>query len=81
MKVIAYSTKTCLWCKKAKEFLNKHNVEFTDKDVGDDTEAAEEMVKKSGQRGVPVIEIRRSHSVSIIAGFNEEKLKQMFGIK
>jgi glutaredoxin-like YruB-family protein len=75
-KVVVYSTKECPWCKKTKEFLKAHNISFTEKDVGSDEKAAEEMVKKSGQQGVPVIEIDGKISV----GFDEEKLKKELGI-
>ena len=52
-----YSTPTCPYCKKAKEFLNQNKVQFEDIDVSSNKEAAEEMVNKSGQMGVPVIDI------------------------
>ena len=52
-----YSTPTCPYCKKAKEFLNQNKVQFEDIDVSLNKEAAEEMINKSGQMGVPVIDI------------------------
>lgn len=71
-KVVVYSTKTCPWCKKTKEFLKANKVSFTTKDVGDNKKNAQEMFKKSGQKGVPVTDI----DGTIITGFNEEKLKK-----
>ena len=72
-----YSTPTCPWCIKTKEFFKANKVAFTDVDVSKNKKAAEEMVKKSGQMGVPVIEI----DGKIIVGFNEGKLKSMLNLK
>jgi glutaredoxin 3 len=71
-KVKVYSTPTCPWCHRAKEFLNEIKVEFEDINVAEDQKAAEEMVDKSGQRGVPVIEI----DGEIIIGFNPDAIKK-----
>jgi glutaredoxin len=46
-KVIVYSTENCPWCHKAKDFLKKHKISFTDKNVGQDSEAAHEMIKNT----------------------------------
>ena len=77
MKVIVYSTQSCPWCKKTKEFLSANKIRYSEKDVGNDTKAAREMIKKSGQTGVPVIEIGNE----IIVGFNERRLKKILGVK
>jgi glutaredoxin-like YruB-family protein len=76
-KVTVYSTKECPWCKKTKEFLKENKINFTNKDVGDDSKAAQEMIKKSGQQGVPVTDI----DGTIIVGFDEGKLKSALKIK
>jgi glutaredoxin 3 len=76
-KVIVYSTATCPWCLKVKEFLKENKVKFTNKDVGSDQKAAAEMIKKSGQQGVPVVDI----DGEIIVGFDEKKLKGLLKIK
>ncbi len=55
MAVTVYSTKSCPWCVKVKEYLDSLNVVYRSIDVGADREAAMEMVQKTGQRGVPVI--------------------------
>ena len=73
MKVTVYSTPTCPWCKLTKEFLDKHDVEYEDVDVSSDRERAEEMIKKSGQMGVPVTDI----DGEIVIGFDEKKLKKL----
>lgn len=74
--VTIYSTPTCPYCKMAKEFLTENKVEFTNLDVSSDEKAAEEMVKKSGQMGVPVIDI----DGKIIVGFEREELKTALGL-
>ncbi len=60
----------------AKEFLRQNNVEFEDINVEEDRGAAEEMVRKSGQYGVPVIEV----DGEIVVGFDRERLKQLLKI-
>lgn len=74
--IIVYSTPTCPYCKMVKKFLEKNGIEFTDKDVSGDSDAADHMVKKSGQMGVPVIEI----DDEIIVGFDKPKIKKKLGI-
>ncbi|MEE9322984.1 MAG: glutaredoxin domain-containing protein [Candidatus Aenigmarchaeota archaeon] len=71
-KVKVYSTPTCPYCKMAKEFLKEKGIEFEDVDVSTDQEAAKEMIKKSGQMGVPQIEINGK----MIIGFDREKLEK-----
>lgn len=73
MKVIVYSTPTCPWCHKVKDFLNEHNIEFDDIDVSSDQKKAEEMIKKSGQMGVPVVDI----AGEVIVGFDEPTLRKL----
>ena len=71
-QIKVYSTKTCPWCHKLKEYLNEKKVKFEDIDVGEDKKAAEEMVKKSGQMGVPVSDINGK----IIVGFDKEEIEK-----
>ena len=75
-KVILYSTKTCQWCAKTKAFFKANKVSFTSKDVGSNKAAAQEMIKKSGQQSVPVVDV----GGKIIVGFNEGKLKSALGL-
>ncbi len=75
--VTIYSTPTCPYCKQAKEFLNTNEVAFTDIDVSTDASKAQEMIEKSGQMGVPVLDI----DGEIIVGFDRERIAQKLGIK
>ncbi|MBW2974580.1 glutathione S-transferase N-terminal domain-containing protein [Candidatus Woesearchaeota archaeon] len=75
-KVIVYGTERCPWCHKAKDFLKENNIEFEDKDVSSDEGASNEMIEKSGQRGVPVIDI----DGTIIVGFDQEAIKKALKI-
>lgn len=77
MKVIVYSTKICPWCVKVKDFLKQNNIEFEEKDVGEDMVAQKQMIEKSGQMGVPVLEI----DGQIVVGFDEQKLKELLKIQ
>ena len=70
--VKVYSTPVCPYCKQAKQWLTEHNVEFEDLDVVDNEEARNDLVEKSGQMGVPVLDI----DGTIIVGFDAEKMKQ-----
>jgi len=70
--VIVYSTTVCPWCHKAKDFLKENQIAFEDKNVGEDEEARKEMMEKSGQMGVPVLDI----DGTIIVGFDVEKIKE-----
>ncbi|MBL7054993.1 glutaredoxin family protein [Candidatus Woesearchaeota archaeon] len=71
VKVKVYSTQTCPWCHKVKDFLKENKIEFEDIDVAENQEAAKEMTEKSGQMGVPVIDI----DGEMIVGFDQEKIK------
>lgn len=75
-KVTVYSTATCPFCIRAKQFLTDNNIQFTNYDVGADHAKAQEMMKKSGQMGVPLIDIEGE----LIIGFDKEKIKQALGI-
>lgn len=77
MTIKVYSTPTCPYCKLTKEFLKERGVAYQDIDVSADPAAANEMVKKSGQMGVPVIEINGQ----IIVGWNKSELEAALGQK
>ena len=77
MKVTIYTTSTCPWCKKTKTFFKENKVKYTEKDVGEDIDAAKKMIEKSGQQGVPVVDI----DGEIIVGFDENKLRTLLKIK
>jgi glutaredoxin 3 len=68
--VKVFSTKTCPWCTKVKEYLDEKGVAFEEVDVAADRAAAMEMVRKSGQMGVPVTQIGEK----FIVGYNTEAI-------
>ena len=72
-KVKIYTTPTCQYCKAAKEFFKEEGIKFEEVDVTKDKKAAEEMVKKSGQMGVPVIIIDGELTV----GFDRDKIEEL----
>ena len=72
-KVVVYSTPTCPYCKRAKEYLSRKGVSYTDIDVAQDREKAKEMTQKSGQMSVPVIII----DDEIVVGFNQALLDKL----
>lgn len=71
-----YSTSTCPYCTMAKDFLTKNNIPFENIDVGADPEAGKEMIEKSGQMGVPVLDI----DGQIIVGFEKEAVAKALGL-
>ena len=72
-KVIVYSTPTCPYCKRAKDYLSQKGIPFTEVNVAADREKAKEMIQKSGQMGVPVIEI----DSDMVVGFNQSKIDEL----
>jgi len=76
-KIKIYTTPSCPYCFALKEFLKSHKIEFEDVDVSKDEKAAKEMIEKSGQMGVPVVEI----DGEIVVGFDKEKICQLLNIK
>jgi len=76
MNIKVYSTPGCPWCNVAKDFFKSHNLDFEDIDVSLDEKVAQEMIKKSGQMGVPVIEI----DDKIVIGFNKPVLEEILGL-
>ena len=73
MAVTIYTTTFCPWCKKTKEFFKENNVKYKEINVGNNLKAAEAMIKKSGQQGVPVVDINGK----IVVGFDEAKLRKL----
>jgi len=72
-KVVIYSTPTCPYCKRAKDYLSRKGIRYTDIDVAQDKEKAKEMTQKSGQMSVPVIII----DDEIEVGFNQALLDKL----
>lgn len=75
-KVTIYTTPTCVYCKMAKAFFKEHNVAYEEKDVSTDVKAQEEMIAKSNQLGVPVIDIDGELTV----GFDKERISKLLNI-
>jgi glutaredoxin-like YruB-family protein len=79
--VKVYTTAVCPWCVKAKDFLKAHKVKFEEFNVTTDEKARKDMIDKSGQMGVPVIEISKSGGEdTIIVGFDQEALEEALKI-
>ncbi len=71
MSVKIYTTTHCPYCLMAKEYFKKNNVKYAEINVEGDGKAAEEMIEKSGQMGVPVIDVNGT----IIVGFNRPAIE------
>lgn len=76
MEVKVYSTQTCSWCRAAKDYLDSKNIPYQSLDVGASAPAREEMVKLTGQMGVPVIVV----DGEAVIGFDQEKINALLGI-
>ena len=76
-KVTIYTTPSCVYCKMTKEFFKENSVKYDEKDVSTDAKARDEMVSKSGQLGVPVIDI----DGEITIGFDKEKISKLLNKK
>ncbi len=74
--VTIYTTPTCIYCRMAKAFFGQHNVAYTEKNVATDIAARSEMVEKSGQLGVPVIDV----GGHVIVGFDKETLEHLLNV-
>lgn len=75
-KITIYSTQTWPWCTKVKDYLNSKDVSYEDYDVAKNREKAIEMVNKSGQQGVPVLDI----DGDIVVGFDQKKIDSLLGL-
>jgi len=71
-KVAIYTTPTCVYCGMAKEFFAENNIQYTEYNVATDLARRKEMFEKSGQMGVPVIDI----DGTIIVGYDHDKLER-----
>ena len=75
--VTIYTTPTCVYCKAAKEFFGENKIEYQEKNVAEDEQARDTMIEKSGQLGVPVIDVNGK----IVIGFDEAKLSELLSLK
>ena len=82
MIVNVYTTTTCPYCKMAKEFLKAHNIKFNEINVQEQPEKGQEITEKSGEIGVPQIEIKKDKddAGTIIVGFDKEEPKNSLGL-
>jgi len=76
-RVTVYSTPTCSWCTTLKTHLKTHGIRFAEVDVSNDQKAAEAMVRKSGQQGVPQTDINGT----MVIGFDKVKINTLLGIQ
>lgn len=76
-RVIVFSTPTCTYCNAVKKYFREKNIRFKDVDVSKDPAAARDMVRKSGQMGVPQIDI----GGKVVVGFDRVKIDKYLGIK
>lgn len=76
LNITIYSTPVCAYCKMAKEYLTSKGIPYTDVDVSRDQAKAQEMIAKSGQYGVPVIDV----DGKLIIGFDKRKLDEYLGL-
>uniref|UniRef100_A0A7C4YI77 Glutaredoxin family protein n=1 Tax=candidate division WOR-3 bacterium TaxID=2052148 RepID=A0A7C4YI77_UNCW3 len=77
MNVVIYTTATCPWCHRAKEYLRSHNISFKEIRVDQDPQGIKEILRLTGQAGVPVIVINGRP----IVGFDKQKIDNMLNIK
>jgi glutaredoxin 3 len=75
--VKVYSTPTCPWCRRTKQFLDNNGIKYQDLNVADDKVAREEMINVTHQMSVPTIMIDNE----MVVGFKEAELKEKLGIK
>ncbi len=76
-RVIVFSTPTCSFCNAAKQYFRQKGIKYSDVDVSRDPAAARDMVRRTGQMGVPVIDI----GGKIVVGFDRTRINQLLGIK
>jgi glutaredoxin-like YruB-family protein len=76
-RVTVYSTPSCSWCTTLKTHLRKHNIKFNDIDVSKDQAAAQAMVQRSGQQGVPQTDI----AGEMIIGFDKKRINELLNIQ
>ncbi len=76
-RVTVYSTPSCSWCNTLKAWLRKSNIPFTDVDISQNQDAAEALVRRSGQQGVPQTDINGQ----IVVGFDQPRLKELLEIQ
>ena len=77
MKIIVYTSPSCLYCNNVKDFLNENKIEFEEIDLSQRQDMVDDFIKRTGQMAVPVTEI----DGEMIMGFDVPKLKEKLNIK
>jgi len=77
LKIVVFGTPTCAWCRKLKNYLKKNKIKFRDVDISKNGRAAKDMVRKSGQQGVPQMWINGRP----IVGFDKQKIDRLLKLK
>ncbi len=75
-RVLVFTTPTCSWCQRLKAYLRERHVQFREIDVSRDAAAARDLVRRTGQMGVPVIEIDGRP----IVGFDKPQIDRLLGL-
>ena len=75
-RVLVFTTPTCSWCQRLKTYLRERHVQFREIDVSRDAQAARDLVRRTGQMGVPVIEIDGRP----IVGFDKPQIDRLLGL-
>lgn len=75
-EVTVYTTPSCPYCVKIKEWLEQEEIEYREHNVAENKEKAKEMIQKTGQRGVPQTLIKTEENEEAIIGFQPEKIKE-----
>ena len=76
-KVVVFTTRTCSWCNAVKQHFKKYKIKFREVDINKDPNGAEDMIKRTGQMGVPVVLINNKP----IIGFNKPEINKLLNIK
>lgn len=76
MNVTVYSTRSCHWCTRVKDYLKGNHINFKEINVAEDRAGAMEMIRKSGQTGVPVLDLNGI----IVVGFDKEKIDNVLNL-
>jgi glutaredoxin 3 len=75
-RVLVFTTQSCPWCVRAKQYLRERNVKFREVDVARDPAAARDLVRRTGQMGVPIVEIDGRP----IVGFDKQQIDRLLGL-
>jgi glutaredoxin-like YruB-family protein len=76
-KVVVFTTPSCSWCARTKQYLRAHGIAFKEIDISRDTHAAKDIMRRTGQTGVPVLLIDNRH----VVGFNKPLIDRLLDIK